>query len=120
MQAVKRTLLDEKWYNDELADMFKKGAAASLVKDKMVEFNTLLKNKLDPSWSLFRQATSLIEEIKGTCRSQKMSSLLTGYKVSGPNADLGTLGIFSSDKIQSLHKTNEYVALLYCTLVTID
>ncbi len=81
MQAIKRAMLeDQSWYNAELTEMLKKGGVAALVSEKMSDLKLLLKQP-NKSWVQLRQSMALFKDVKGTCRSQKLASVTSDFKV---------------------------------------
>lgn len=81
MQAFRRAFMDDdSWYKKELTDMIKKGGSSVLAREKVEELKELLQQS-NKTWSGLRQASELWQEVKGTCRSQKLASITSSFQV---------------------------------------
>ena len=77
---MRRILLDDNlWYSSELADIVKKGSTSTLAQAMVDDLLVLLTSEEVLTWNHLREATVLLAEVKGLCRSQVIASALDTF-----------------------------------------
>ena len=91
-KSIRRIFREEgSWWAAEFEEVVKMSATAVLVSQRLEELRSLLSSE-DRSWSTLRAGLSLVKEVRGSTRSQKMGSLLDQFLATWPAILLQGLG----------------------------
>lgn len=82
-KQLKRLLGDgDTWWGIETKELIQKGAGSLLHEDKVADLQSMLTGDPVLSVSNLKQARETLQMIRGTTRSQRMSTVLDGFSVS--------------------------------------
>ena len=76
------------WWDAELKDMLEKSGGNALTAEKVQQLMALLQEEGECTWSVLKQASSLLQEVRAVLRSQKLADVLELFRATCLRAGL--------------------------------